>query len=62
MKAHPCSMKEFKIFVGMSEDHMTEVVHSGLRNDIVPENFPVKHVNSAGVYFPTRFVKIVPFS
>src|SRR5580658_7352941 len=60
--AHPCNMKEFRIYVGMSEDHMIEVLHSGLRNDNVPENFPVRHVNSAGIYFPTRFIKIVPLS
>lgn len=55
-------MKEFRIYVGMSEDHMIEVLHSGLRNDNVPETFPVRHVNSAGIYFPTRFIKIVPLS
>ncbi|KAK2464345.1 hypothetical protein APHAL10511_003802 [Amanita phalloides] len=61
-KPHPCNMKEFKVFVGMSEDHMIEVVHSGLRNDNLPENLFVRHVDSAGVYFPTRFVKVVPLS
>jgi hypothetical protein len=53
-------MKEFKVFVGILEDHMTEVLHAGLKNDSTPETFPVKHANSSGVYFPAQFVKIVP--
>ena len=57
---HPCNMKEFKVFVGMTEDNMTEVLHSGLKNDTIPETFAIKHTNSAGVAFPTRYVKIVP--
>lgn len=61
-KSHPCNMKEFKVFVGTSEDHMIEVLHSGLRNDTIPEHFPLRHVNRANVAFPTRFVKIVPLS
>ncbi|KAF8634267.1 hypothetical protein AX17_004224 [Amanita inopinata Kibby_2008] len=55
-------MKEFKVLVGTTEDHMVEVLHSGLRNDNFAENFPVNHINSAGVYFPIRFVRIVPLS
>lgn len=55
-------MKEFKLFVGVNEEHMSEVLHSGLKNDSISETFPIKHVNKAGVCFPTRYVKIVPFS
>lgn len=61
-KPHPCNMKEFKLFVGVNEEHMSEVLHSGLKNDSISETFPIKHVNKAGVCFPTRYVKIVPFS
>lgn len=61
-EAHPCTTKEFKVYVGESEDHMIQVIHSGLRNDQFTETFLVRHINSAGVYFPTRFVKIVPLS
>jgi len=53
-------VKEFKVFVGMTEDNMTEVLHSGLKNDAIPETFAIKHTNSAGVVFTTRYVKIVP--
>lgn len=55
-------MKEFKIYVGVTDDHMSEVLHSGLKNDPIPETFPLKHINKAGVTFPTRYVKIVPLS
>ncbi|KAF9467401.1 Muskelin N-terminus-domain-containing protein [Collybia nuda] len=61
-KPHPCNMKEFKIYVGVTDDHMSEVLHSGLKNDPIPETFPLKHVNKAGVSFPTRYIKIVPLS
>lgn len=61
-KIHPCNMKEFKIYVGTDEDNMVKVLHSGLKNDSIPEMFAVKHVNRAGVCFPTRYVKIVPLS
>ncbi|PFH53700.1 hypothetical protein AMATHDRAFT_934 [Amanita thiersii Skay4041] len=62
MKAHPCNLKDYRVFVGTTEDHMTEVLHSQLRNDHIPETRPVKHMNHTGIYFPTRFVKIVPLS
>ncbi|CAA7260646.1 unnamed protein product [Cyclocybe aegerita] len=59
-KPHPCNMKELKVFVGISEDHMTEVLHTTLKNDAVPEVFNLAHVNDAGIPFPTQYVKIVP--
>lgn len=59
---HPCNVKEFKIYIGLTEDHLTEVLHSGLKNDGVSETFALRHVNSAGVRIPTRFLKIVPLS
>jgi hypothetical protein len=55
-------MKEFRLYVGASQHNMVEVLHSGLKNDSIPETFPVKCVNRAGVRFPTRYVKIVPLS
>ncbi|KAJ3512938.1 hypothetical protein NLJ89_g3235 [Agrocybe chaxingu] len=59
-KPHPCNMKELKVFVGISEDLMTEVLHTTLKNDAVPEVFNLSHVNAAGIPFPTQYVKIVP--
>ncbi|OCH88092.1 hypothetical protein OBBRIDRAFT_780673 [Obba rivulosa] len=61
-KPHPCNMKEFKLYVGESEDNMTEVLHSGLKNDSVPETFSIRHTNRAGLYFPTQYIKIMPLS
>ncbi|KIK91363.1 hypothetical protein PAXRUDRAFT_830906 [Paxillus rubicundulus Ve08.2h10] len=61
-KKHPCNVKEFKLYVGLSPDHMIKVLHSGLKDDTTPETFPVAHVNRDGATFPTRFIKIVPLS
>ena len=55
-------MKEFKLYVGLTEDNMTEVVHAGLKNDPTPETFYINSVNGAGLTFPSRFVKIEPLS
>ena len=55
-------MKEFKLYVWLSEDNMTEVLHSGLKNDPAVETFYIRSVNQAGLAFPTRYVKIEPLS
>ncbi|EPQ57092.1 galactose oxidase [Gloeophyllum trabeum ATCC 11539] len=55
-------MREFKVYVGMTEDRMVEALDGGLKNDSFPETFPLKHTNAAGLCFPARFVKIVPLS
>lgn len=55
-------MREFKIFIGMNREYLTEVLHSGLKNDSVAETFSIKFVNDAGICFPTRFIKIEPIS
>jgi hypothetical protein len=55
-------MKEFKICVGLTMDRMTEVLSSTLKDDSVPETFALRHTNSAGVSFPSRYLKIVPIS
>jgi len=58
--AHPCNVKEIKVFAGVTEDHMSEVLHAGLKNDTTAETFNIQHVNSAGVCIPTQFVKVMP--
>jgi hypothetical protein len=55
-------MKDFKVYVGVTDDHMTEVLFSSLKNDPVPETFSIKCKNGAGVWLPSRWVKIVPLS
>jgi len=46
-KNHVCNLREFKVFVGSSvslEDcRWTSVLHSGLRNDSLPECFPLQY-------------------
>ncbi|EEB95504.1 hypothetical protein MPER_05516 [Moniliophthora perniciosa FA553] len=61
-KTHPCTMKDFKIYVGMRRDQMVEVLHASLKNDTIPEAFSLKHKDNSGLLFPTRFIKIVPLS
>lgn len=61
-KPHPCNMKDFKVYVGITEDNLVEVLHGGLKNDTTSEAFPIRHINNAQVCFPTRYVKIVPLS
>jgi hypothetical protein len=53
-------MKDFTILVGPSEDTLTKVLGSQLKNDPTPETFELKHVNGAGIMTPSRYVKIIP--
>ncbi|KAJ3555993.1 hypothetical protein NP233_g12079 [Leucocoprinus birnbaumii] len=61
-KPHPCNMKDFKVYVGITEENLVEVLHGGLKNDTTPEAFSIRHINNAQVIFPTRYIKIVPLS
>lgn len=58
-KVHVCNLKEFKVFGGLTTSNMTELLHTGLRNDNEPETFLLKHKTNA-VVFPCRYIKIVP--
>jgi hypothetical protein len=40
-------LKEFKVFGGIDPNHLTELLHSGLRNDSEPETFAL-HFNANG--------------
>ncbi|KAJ3783538.1 Muskelin N-terminus-domain-containing protein [Lentinula aff. detonsa] len=57
-----CNMKEFKVYIGITPENMTQVLHSSLKNDSIRETFSIRHHNSAGRCFPTRFIKIEPLS
>uniref|UniRef100_A0A2R5LHF5 Putative muskelin n=2 Tax=Ornithodoros turicata TaxID=34597 RepID=A0A2R5LHF5_9ACAR len=52
-------MKKFKIFGGLSDEHMLELLDSGLKNDHLTETFTLKHTIN-GNAFPCRYIKIVP--
>lgn len=43
-----CNLKEFKVYAGLTEDNMKEILHSGLHNDHEAETFPVKFNQDAG--------------
>ncbi|TPX71748.1 hypothetical protein SpCBS45565_g00878 [Spizellomyces sp. 'palustris'] len=58
-KVHVCNLKEFKVFGGLSPNNMIELLHCGLRNDIEPETFSLKH-KANDVIFPCQYIKIVP--
>jgi hypothetical protein len=60
--AHPCNMKDFKVYIGITEQNLVEVLHGALKNDTTPEAFPIRYVNNAQVCFPTCYVKIIPLS
>ena len=38
-QAHPCNLKEFKVYGGLKPDSMMELLDSGLRNNQEPETF-----------------------
>ncbi|KAF9120101.1 hypothetical protein BGW39_011659 [Mortierella sp. 14UC] len=58
-KVHVCNLKEFKVFGGLTTSNMTELLHTGLRNDHEPETFLLKH-KTKSVVFPCQYIKIVP--
>lgn len=58
-KVHVCNLKEFKIYAGMTPNNMTQVLHSGLKNDSEMESFPVKF-KANSVIFPCLYIKICP--
>jgi len=58
-KTHVCNLKRFKVFGGMDESNMIELIDSGLKNDSQAETFPLRHTLN-GHYFPCRYVKILP--
>ncbi|KAG0199227.1 hypothetical protein BGX28_007454 [Mortierella sp. GBA30] len=58
-KVHVCNLKEFKVYGGLTTSNMTELLHTGLRNDHEPETFLLKHKTNT-VVFPCQYIKIVP--
>lgn len=58
-KTHVCNLKKFKVYGGLSEDHLIEILDSGLKNDHISETFPVRN-KIDGNFFPCRYIKIMP--
>ncbi|XP_033744964.1 muskelin-like isoform X1 [Pecten maximus] len=58
-KTHVCNLKKFKVFGGLTDDHVVELLESGLKNDHLSEQFVLK-CEIEDHYFPCRYIKIVP--
>ncbi|KAK2151233.1 hypothetical protein LSH36_371g00004 [Paralvinella palmiformis] len=58
-KTHVCNLRKFKVYGGLSDENMIELLESGLKNDHDPETFFLKH-EVDGNFFPCRYIKIVP--
>ena len=59
---HPCNMKEFRVYIGLTEDNMVEVLSACLRDDAIPETFSIRSTNTSGDPLPSRYVRIEPLS
>ncbi|XP_054163494.1 muskelin-like isoform X2 [Oppia nitens] len=55
---HVCNVKRFKVFGGMTEESMIEILDEVLTNDENPETFQLKHQIMSNE-FPCRYVKIL---
>jgi len=42
-KSHVCNLKKFKVYGGVDEDNLIELLEGGLRNDNEYETFMLKH-------------------
>ncbi|KAG8227240.1 hypothetical protein J437_LFUL003971 [Ladona fulva] len=58
-KTHVCNLKKFKLYGGLQDDNMIELLESGLRNDSSPETFELRRY-VGGRPLPIRYLKISP--
>ncbi|KAG1683384.1 Muskelin [Nymphon striatum] len=58
-KIHVCNLKKFKVFGGLEDENMVELLDNGLKNDSVAETFILRHTIGNNM-IPSRFIKIVP--
>ncbi|XP_073998988.1 muskelin 1 isoform X2 [Rhodnius prolixus] len=58
-KTHVCNLKKFKVYGGLTEDNMLELLDGGLKNDSQPETLHLRHKMGAHP-FACRYIKIVP--
>ncbi|XP_041349762.1 muskelin-like [Gigantopelta aegis] len=58
-KTHVCNLKKFKVYGGLTEDHLIELLDNGLKNDHIPETFSLRNEIDSNP-FPCRYIKIVP--
>ncbi|GAB6029244.1 Muskelin 1, intracellular mediator containing kelch motif [Chamberlinius hualienensis] len=58
-KTHVCNVKKFKVYGGLCDETMIELVEGGLKNDHIPETFYTKFKIDNNM-FPCRYVKLYP--
>ncbi|KAJ2724942.1 hypothetical protein GGI07_001604 [Coemansia sp. Benny D115] len=58
-KTHVCNLKEFKVYGGLTQENMVELLYSGLRNDSEPEIISLRQKLN-GCYIPCQYIKIQP--
>ncbi|PWN26502.1 hypothetical protein BDZ90DRAFT_233131 [Jaminaea rosea] len=65
-KAHPCNLRDFKVYGGPSPDPNSglwmRLLRAGLRNDAQPEEFALKWCDADGMPVPIRYIKVVPLA
>lgn len=63
-KNHVCNLRKFKVYGGLSEDHMVLLFEGGLRNDATPETFALRHYTTTDggdeELIPVIFIQIMP--
>lgn len=63
-KTHVCNLRKFRIYGGLSEDHMVLLFEGGLRNDSTPETFALRHYSTTDhgedELMPVMFIQIMP--
>lgn len=55
----PTSLKEFKLYSGMTKDNMTEILHSNLRNENEYETLSINY-KWKNKPIPSNYIKLVP--
>ncbi|XP_043224158.1 muskelin-like [Amphibalanus amphitrite] len=58
-KTHVCNLKKFKVYGGLCEDNLIELLDSGLKNDNQPETFYLRYKLENNP-FPCQYIKVVP--
>lgn len=63
-KTHVCNLRKFRVYGGLSEDHMVLLFEGGLRNDSTPEIFALRHYATTDQgddeLMPVMFIQIMP--
>lgn len=65
-KPHPCNLRDFKVYGGVSPEPHTDrwirILRAGLKNSSTPEEFALKWTDADGMPLPFQYIKIVPLA